>query len=382
MHSKLKKEITFVCCTSNIADSIMEEAKNRGYTVKCTDNPFEKCNIGVYTDHVNFPQYSKFSLIMLHDILQQSDKWPDLWYWEPWNKYDIGILPTVLWKENWDNSSQFYWARPRRGVFLAGWPKADSIVQLKNAEYKLSFCKEHGIDASIPTVLYAPAWENDGKQDEFVKAMKKLKVNILIKQANWPDSFPEIQKNVKEMEEKHKGISNVTILPPSLNIFNAIAVSDILVSEESSTMFEAAMMGVPAISVTDWLIPDTNPPRLSECEFDFVTKIKKDNLTDCVKNMIDHYDVFKENIMNYAEKNCFNIGHSSKMIMDIIDDCVAGKTIRHQSLQPCANLLPSLAKWLKHLYISVRREIYNNYCNRFHLVKLVWNILSKLKKAL
>lgn len=382
MHSKLKKEITFVCCNSNIADSIMEEAKLRGYVVKRTNNPFEKCNIGVYRDHVNFPQYSKFSLIMLHDILQQSDKWPDLWYWEPWNKYDIGILPTAQWQANWDKSSQYYWARPRRGVFLAGWPKADSMIQLKNAEYKVRFCKEHGIDASMPTVLYAPSWENDGKQDDFVKAMKKLQVNILIKQANWPDSFPEIQKNIKEMAEKHKGISNVTILPPSLNIFNAIAVSDILVSDESSTMFEAAMMGVPAISVTDWVIPDTNPPRLCECEFDFVTKIQKSNLAECVRNMIDHYDDFKGRIKNYAEENCFNIGFSSKMIMDIVDDCVEGKTIRHQSLQPCTNLVPSPKKWLKHCYICVRREIYNNYCERFPLVKQVWSILAKIKNAL
>ena len=38
-----------------------------------------------------------------------------------------------------------------------------------------------GIDVSKPTILYAPAWENDNKQDEFVQAMLPLDVNIIVK---------------------------------------------------------------------------------------------------------------------------------------------------------------------------------------------------------
>ena len=378
----LKKEITFVCCNSNIADSIMEEAKQRGYLVKVTDNPFEKCNIGIYRDHVNFPQYSKFSLVMLHDILQQSDKWPDLWYWEPWNIFDIGILPTIQWQNNWEKSSQYYWARPKRGMFSAGWPKGDAIVKLKDPKSKEAFYKEHNLNPKLRTILYAPSWENDGKQDDFVKSMQKLEVNILIKQANWPDKYPEIQKNIKEMAELHRGLPNVTILSPKLNIFEAIAVADVLVSEESSTMFEAAMMGVPAISVSDWLMPDTTPSRMCECEFDFVTKTTKSELTQCVQNMIDNYGYYAEKIANYASENCFNVGNSSKMIMDIIDDCVSGKAIRYKPLDNNKKVFPGLLKVLGHLSIYIRRQLYCNYRERSPIIKKIWNYGVKIRNRI
>ena len=70
----LKKNITFIYSDSAekaIYQPLKEEAERRGYTVKLTDNPFERCEIGVYCQHVNFPQYSKFSVIMLHDIIKQ-----------------------------------------------------------------------------------------------------------------------------------------------------------------------------------------------------------------------------------------------------------------------------------------------------------------------
>lgn len=119
----LKKEITFIysdTAEKNCYQPIAQEAEKRGYHVKFTDNKLEKCEIGFYCQHVNFPQYSKFSLIMLHDIIQQYSNWPDIWYNEPWDRYDIGILPSDQWVKNWNQCSQLYYARPRRGMYLMG----------------------------------------------------------------------------------------------------------------------------------------------------------------------------------------------------------------------------------------------------------------------
>ena len=69
----LNKDITFIYWDSsekNMYQPIIEEAKKRGYKTKLTDNKFEKCEIGFYCQHINFPQFSKFSFIMLHDIIQ------------------------------------------------------------------------------------------------------------------------------------------------------------------------------------------------------------------------------------------------------------------------------------------------------------------------
>ena len=382
---KLKKDITFIYTDSAekaMFTPLYEEALSRGYKAKLTDNVFEKCHIGFYCQHTNFPQYSRFSFILLHDIIQGYGNWPDIWFREPWDKYNIGILPSNQWVENWNKCSHIYYARPKNAMFKVGWPKADVMKTLKlNTAYRDEIFEQHGLDKNMPTVLYAPAWENDGKQDDFVKAMLPLGVNILIKQ--WdadPEKYPEVVKNIDEMEALHKDIKGVTVLPRSTNIFNAIAVSDILVSEESSTMAEAVMMGVPAISVSNWLIPDVTPSRFPECNYTFVTMTKKENLTDCVKNILANYAAEKAKTEKAAAENFSNIGVSSKMIMDIVDDLVAGTPVRYEAVPPQKKRSIPMGQFFKHNLLCFAREIYANYRVRYKFVAALWNFARKFKR--
>lgn len=380
---RLKKDITFIYSDSAeklIFTPIKAEAEKRGYHVTLTDDPFVKCEIGFYCQHINFPQYSKFSLIMLHDIIQQYSNWPDIWLREPWNKYDIGILPSDIWVKNWNKCSSAFYACPRVGMFKIGWPKADVINEIQNNVFKEDFCSRNNIFPSRPTILYAPAWENDNKQDDFVQAMKKLDVNILIKQWDAPEEkFPKIFAEIKKMQKLHENEKNVTILPPSTNIFEAIAVSDILVSEESSTMGEAVMMGVPSVSVSDWLIPDVTPSRYPRCDYDFVVKTKKAQLTDTIRTMLDNYEHYKSETENYSRKNFPNVGNCSKMIMDIVDDCVAGKKIRYKALKKQKRKKVSLKKMVKYYTLCLYRELYWNQCQKHPFLMKIWKISAKVK---
>lgn len=382
----MKKDITFIYMDSaekSFMILLEKEAKKRGYKTKVTADKFARCEIGVYCQHVNFPQFSKFSVIMLHDIIQQYGNWPDIWFQEPWNKYDIGILPSNQWVENWNQCSKYYYARPRKGVYQVGWPKADGVANVNKEDYRHDFYKKYSLDLNKKTVLYAPAWENDGKQDDFIKAMEGLDVNILIKQ--WdadPKKFPQVVANIKEMYELHKNMDGVTILPPSTNIFNAIMAADILVSEESSTMSEAAMLGVPAVSVSNWLIPDVTPSRFPECNYDFVVMTKKEKLHECVKNMLADYGTFKATTEEYAKNNFSNIGKSCEMIMDIIDDAISGAPIRYEKLEAAANENISLRKKMKFVFICMKRELHENYCQRYWFLMKIWNTLRFFKRIL
>lgn len=383
MHNMLKKDVTFIYSDSAekaIYQPLVEEAKKRGYKVKLTDNPFEKCEIGFYCQHINHPQYSKFSVVMLHDIVQQYGNWPDIWFLEPWNKYDVGILPSDQWVKNWKASSSSFYAVPKFGVFKVGWPKADAVVKLKDPSYRKAFYSTHHLDENKKTVLYAPAWENDNKEDDFVRAMESLNVNIIIKQwdAN-PRKFPNQVENVKKMKALHENIPGVTILPPETNIFESIAASDLLVSEESSTMCEATMMGIPAISVSDWLIPDVTPSRFPKCDYDFVYTTYKSCLSQKVQEILDNYPLYKKKTEEFAEMNFANIGSSSKIIMDIIDDCVAGNQIRFSALRPEKRKAISLKRLLKHKYEQLRRECYSNYAVNSKAFRAVWNMIRKTK---
>ena len=379
----LKKDITFIYMDSAEKSFMMllaEEAEKRGYKTTITDDKFVKCEIGVYCQHINFPQFSKFSVVMLHDIIQQYGNWPDLWFREPWDKYDIGILPSQQWVRNWNQCSQWKYARPRRGMFLVGWPKADRVANFDRKKYRVEFYEKYGLELGKKTVLYAPAWENDNKEDDFVQAMLGLNINIIIKQ--WdadPGHFPQQVANVKRMAKLHQNIKGVTVLPPSMNIFDAILASDILVSEESSTMSEAAMLGIPAVSVSNWLIPDTDPSRYPECNYDFVTRTQKENLRSCIMDMLSNYSKYKQETEKYAAENFSNVGNSCKMILDIIDDCVNGNTIRYQALVSNPDEKIPLKKNVMRVKELLWREMYANWKERYFLFGMAWKYLKSFK---
>ncbi len=379
----LNKDITFIYWDKaewNMYQPLAEEARRRGYKVTLTDNKYQKCEIGFYCQHVNYPEHSKFSFIMLHDIIQQYSNWPDIWFKEPWNKYDIGILPSQQWEDNWNKCSQWYYSRPRRGVFKIGWPKADVIVNLKNNVAKEKFYIDHGLDINKRTIVYAPAWENDHKQDDFVQSMLKLNVNILIKQAHFPEKdYPEICANIREMYELHKDNPRVTILPPETNIFEAIAVSDVLVSEESSTMCEAAMMGIPAVSVSNWLVPDVTPSRFPQCDYDFVIMTTKEDLTNCVNEIISNYENYHEQSIAFAEKTFSNIGKTSSMILDLVDDVVDNKPLRYGELVAKTNERVSLKRRINQCKLQFFLKLYDSYYKRYSTVRFMWDMIHKIR---
>lgn len=383
---RIKRDLTLIYSDSAEKAAftpIYDEAEKRGYSVRLSDDKFCKCEIAIYCQHINFPQYSKFSIIMLHDLTQQYGRWPDIWYLEPWNKYDIGILPSDQWEKNWNKCSQWYYANPRLGMYKIGWPKADLFAETDVEKYRRDFYQKYNLDSSKKTILYAPAWENDGKEDSFLNSVRELDVNILIK--HWdadPNKYPQQVKNVELMRLKHEKIDNVTILPPSTNIFSAIAVSDVLVSEESSTMCEATMMGIPAVSVSDWLIPDTVPSRLPSCNYDFVYKTTQEKLHSTIDDILNNYETYKNETVLFASKNFCNIGNVSKMIMDIIDDCVDNKSIRYNPINPNKKIRVPFMKDLRRRRIQFNIQMKHNYCVKSPLLNAVWDFGRNIKNSL
>lgn len=380
----LNKIITFIYSDTaeiQLFEPIYNEAIKRGYISKMTNDVFEYCEIGVYCQHINFPQFSKFSVIMLHDITQGYNRWPDFWFLEPWNKYDLGILPNKEWSDRWKLSSNLFYARPRLGVYELGWPKTDILSGINIKLMRDVKLKEYGLDNSKRTVLYAPAWENDNKQDDFVRSMLCLDVNILIKQAPFnPLVHPEICNNIRRMNELHKNISNVTILDPSVNIIDAICASDILVSEESSTLCEAVMLGIPAVSVSNWLIPDVTPSRFPFDVHTFAIKCKKEDLSNCVFNIINSYEKHSNNAKKYSTENFKNIGQTSKIFMDLIDSCVRNESFSNLQLHSNSHESRiSFLKFLNFLFTSAKREFVYNYAKRYPFFSKLLKFLFFLK---
>lgn len=382
---KIKKEITFIYSDSvekQICEIIAHEASERGYHVKLTKNKFEKCEIGVYCQHVNFPEYSKFSIIMLHDITQQFGNWPDIWKNEPWHIFDIGILPGEFWAKNWRDSSQYFYTRAKEGVFLAGWPKADVLAHIDEEQTKEEIIKEYGLDPNKKTVLYAPSWENDNKLDDFVKAMQQLDVNMLIKYAPAdPILYPEQIREFERMNSLHKNTPQVYFANRNLSIINAIIASDLLVSDESSTMCESVMLGKPAVSVSNWLIPDTKPSRFPSTSYDFVIKCTKEELADCVSGIILRYNHYTEEAIRYSRENFGNIGNSSKAIIDIIDHYTEGREVLISPLSPAKRKRLTLRQWIKYKKVRLHRIIVFKYREKYRSIDFLFKLVKRIRSS-
>ncbi|MDO9366614.1 MAG: tetratricopeptide repeat protein [Methylotenera sp.] len=306
-------------CERQALEPIANEAKIRGIEVLFSTNSKELAQIGVYCEHACTPN-ADFSVILLHDLAQRHDIWPNFWHYEPWSKFDIGCIPGQSWVERWQNQADFPMARPRLGMFDLGWPKADLVFKDRSrfAQEAQKLRETLGLKYE-KSVLYAPSWENHGKQDDFVQAFKDLPVNVLLKQAPWSNSYPQVLENIRQMNELHQGCAeNVHIIDVEVSIMYCLSLADVLVSDESSVLTEALLLDVPGVAVTDWLIPDTIPPRPASVPYDYVTKTTKAEMRQVVQAILAEPEVSRTKTRFDRDYQFSHLGESSIRVMDNI----------------------------------------------------------------
>lgn len=323
----VKKEITFFAQNKgeyyNLLP-IMDYARERGYQVKHTDDLREKAEIGVYCQHFGRPENSKFSVVLLHDMAQGHNRWPNIWELERWSAYDIGIVPGEEWRDRWERCAFQYYANPRCGAYMFGYPKSHEIYSEEMKKRAEELKKEMNLKYEM-SVLYAPSWECWEKEDDFVRALASLPVNLLVKQAPWAKGYGDtITNNVKNMRELHEGkYDNLHYFEWDENILVCLMMSDLLVSDESSVMMEALLFGVPSIGVQDWMVPDTTPPRFACIPFKNVYKCKKVELREKVEKLIaigpQNAEVIKKSQGFFVNKENVN-----KDILDAIEYFTTG----------------------------------------------------------
>lgn len=317
----LPREITFISNKNGggfyNVKPLMDEAKRRGFKVHITEDRYEKAEIGVYSQHICHPENAKFSIILLHDMTQGSLDWPNFWEVERWNNFDIGILPGKSWEERWTECNCFYYSHPRHGIYTLGYPKSDQInsdalqLEADNLRRKLGLKYDY-------TILYAPSWENDNKEDDFVQTLLSLEANLVIKQNDWK-KHPEICENIKRMRSMHENkFENVYFIDQEESIMTALALCDLVVSDESNVMTDAILLNKPSIAVTDWLIPDETPCRPACVPIDYVIKCSKATLRETVEAVMSN-TISAEEYVKKGRDTFSNIGNSCSEIMDAIE---------------------------------------------------------------
>ena len=296
--------------------SILTALRARGVDITIDRGMSAPSKIGLFLGHhkKNRPELAEYPVVMLHDLGQAHNVWPGFWDKEPWGNYHLGLLPNQAWKSMYDTYTHAE-RKPRDGVLVTGWPKSDASFQ-KMAAAKASASPFKGARLRV---LYAPSWEFDNQQDKFLRALVDLPVDIFIKQQHW-EGMGHLQR-VQEMADMHRGKwANVHLLDPKTKIFDALALTDCIVSDESSTMAEGFMVGCVPIAVMDWKVPDTNPPRAPSVPFPFVNKVKMADLAATIERLShpEHYLASREALQQFADYMPANQGRAAEAFADVL----------------------------------------------------------------
>ena len=129
-----------------------------------------------------------------------------------------------------------------------GFSKFDEIVNITETQKESLFEKYH-LDRTKKTILYAPTFfpsSIEKMAGDFPDTFKES--NILVKPHYLTYERKKYKNQLKKFDAWDK-YTNCTILPLSeYNLVPFLAISDIMISDESSAMFEFAALNKPVIS--------------------------------------------------------------------------------------------------------------------------------------
>ena len=131
---------------------------------------------------------------------------------------------------------------------LVGFSKFDEIVNFSQEQREKLF-KKYALDSSKKTILYAPTFfpsSIEKMANDFPNAFANC--NILVKPHYLTYERERYRNHLKKFK-LWEAYENITILPlTAYSLVPFLAIADVMISDESSAMFEFASLNKPVIS--------------------------------------------------------------------------------------------------------------------------------------
>ena len=314
---KLKKTAVFVgkeqITQDHLWPPLAEIFKNNLWKVKFCKNGKTEGDLGFYCEDKSLPGRQKFSVITLNGLDQDHALRPnytEFFSKENWGLFDVGLLPGERWIDGWSARQANFYNTPRLGVLTTGWFKGDRAVK----KYARPFEKKNN-----KTLLYAPQTEQDGKQKQVVDAAVGAGMKLKIKhweQEKMVDLFPRLltsdyMKNLTAENAYASQFRNVEIICPTENFMNTLCEVDLLITDQSSVLYEAAMLNIPSLTCYGWRHacgickgPQPSP--------DITLAIEQNDLKEYFLKFEENYPTLLKNVKKVRNHNFTNLGTSSK----------------------------------------------------------------------
>lgn len=289
----------------------LEFKANNWEILFCSDGK-TKGDVGFYCEDNSLPGNQNFTIITINGLDQDHVVRPNYSNWfekENWGLFDLGLLPGQRWFNGWLTRKPSFYNTPTHGVAMVGWFKGDFAAKhfTRSPQNK-----------KVSKVLYAPQTEQDGKQRQVVDSIRNTNLNLTIK--HWEDESyidlfptlltPEYMKNLQAENSYAEQFKNITVISPRENIMNVLKEADLLITDQSSVLYEAAMLNVPTLTCSDWkhACGECQGPQPSP---DIAISIHSSNLTNYLNEISKHYEDLISNTLLIKEKNFIYLGNAT-----------------------------------------------------------------------
>lgn len=308
---------------------LVTEVRKRGHIAVITSDRNEIGDFGFYCDDKSVPGNQKCCIVTINGLDQDHSIRPNykkFFHQHNWGLFDLGLLPGQRWMNGWLSFKHSTATSPRLGVIEVGWPKSDPIfLNGDPAGNRRDILKPE-------VVLYAPQTEQDGKQTQVIDAVNELGLRLLIKHwetHEYAQIYPKLLDkkyfaNLRSENENAKKYTNITILDPASNFIDALSDADILITDQSSVIYEAALVGVPAVSVRGWkhACGNCKGPQPSP---DLSAVAEPGQLAGLLRDLVGNYQKYSVRAVQLRKQNFNNLGCASRKIIDIIEKIAFGR---------------------------------------------------------
>lgn len=323
----LDRDVTFFA-TSEVSrqaiEYLAETLRTEGFEVTITDNRFREAEIGIYPSPARVPYVdAELSIAMFHGI--DASFAERYWPHHDWSQFDVGFLPSRAAAETWQRTSDVLHARPELGMFVTGWPKSDYVFTEAFDDDVREYRDQYGIGDGR-TVMYAPLAESRGKIHDFVDHARDVADNLLVKHGPLDGGYalPD-GMTLDEVYEAYHDDEDVYILDENDSIYYGLAVADVLVSEMSSPLTDAAVTDTVPVSVLNW--PQRNDLLAGPKDElpEFAVRTRSWELTETLEAIYDDYDRYVDEMLDQRPHYYYALGESSDLIAEFIERLIAGE---------------------------------------------------------
>jgi len=279
------------------------EAKRIGLRTTMSDRNDVDADIGYYLEDRATPGSQSFTVRTINGLDQDHTFRPnyaDFFSRENWDQFDMGLLPGPRWMRGFE--SQF--SRPRLGVFEVGWAKSDPFLPLKPGN----------------TVVLAAQVSTFEKIEQVINAIAPIQkeFSLKLKIKTWESREYQSIYPWLVTDELLQGIASAKeILPswasfasPRQNFMECLQGAGLLITDQSSVLYEALLVPIPSIAVSDWIHACGKCPGPQPSP-DAVIATESTSLQKTLKTVLENRSNFVLQAEKLRSDNFVHLGRSS-----------------------------------------------------------------------